>query len=122
MDNTSRKNCGDLKLLDDDLIVSKLEYNWTVGSVLSKLDKEVFVLKLSKCEFSAQKTYWLCFDIDDEGYKPKLSKVPAVFDLKSSKNFKSAMVFNGSFEPLAEITPISSAIYRSVPIISYVRE
>ena len=58
MDNTIQGIQGVFCFLDDMLIVSKgsvTEHNETVDKVLSRLsrlDKEGFALKLSKCEFS----------------------------------------------------------------------
>ena len=54
MDNTIHGIQGVFCFLDDILKVSKgsvTEHNETVDKVLSRLDKEGFALKLSKCEF-----------------------------------------------------------------------
>ena len=54
MDNTIQGIQEVFGFLDDMLIVSKgsvTEHNETVDKVLSRLDKEGFALKLSKCEF-----------------------------------------------------------------------
>ena len=67
-------------------------------SVFNKLDKEGFALKLSKCEFSVNRISWLGFDICENGYEPKFSKIQAVLELKpphSLKQLRSYMeVFN----------------------------
>ena len=95
MDNTIQGIQGVFCFLDDILIVSKgsvTEHNETVDKVLSRLDKEGFALKLSKCEFSKTKLVWLGFEIDETGVRPKHSKIEAVMALQPPKCLKQQII------------------------------
>ena len=92
MDNTIQGLQGVYCFLYDFLIVSKgsvTKHNVIVDEVLSRLDKEGFALKLSKCEFSKTNSTWLGFEIDETGVRSmKHSKVEAVMALQPPKSLK----------------------------------
>ena len=72
-------------------------------SVFYKLDKEGFILKLSKCEFSVNRRSWLEFDICENGYQPKFSKIQAVLELKPPHSLKKLCSFMGVLNHLQKI-------------------
>ena len=91
MDNTLQGLSGVFCFLDDFLIVSKgsiNDHNILVNKVITRLDKEGFALKLSKCDFLMNQLSWLGYDIDSEGYTPKRYKIDAVLALESPKSVK----------------------------------
>ena len=98
MDNTLQGLSGVFCFLDDILIVSKgsiLDHNILVDKVITRLDEEGFALKLSKCDFSLNQLSWLGYDINVEGYRPKLSKIEAVLDLEPPRTLKQLRSFMG---------------------------
>ena len=108
MDNTIQGIQGVFCFLDDILIVSKgsvTEHNEVVDKVLSRLDKEGFALKLSKCEFSKTKLIWLGFEIDETGVRPKHSKIEAVMALQPPKSLKQLRSFMGILNHMSRFIP-----------------
>ena len=55
---------------------------------MQRLDVEGWALKMSKCEFSVNQLTWLGFDINQEGYSPKFSKIEAIQSLKPPRTLK----------------------------------
>ena len=108
MDNTIQEIQEVFGFLDDMLIVSKgsvTEHNETVDKVLSRLDKEGFALKLSKCEFLKTKLAWLGFEIDETGVRPKHSKIEAVMALQPPKSLKQLRSFMGILNHMSRFIP-----------------
>ena len=108
MDNTIHGIQGVFCFLDDILIESKgsvKEHNETVDKVLSRLDKEGFALKLSKCEFSKTKLIWLGFEIDETEVRPKHSKIEAVMALQPPKSLKQLRSFMGILNHMSRFIP-----------------
>ena len=108
MDKTLQNVKRVISFLDDILIVSKGSFekqNKIVKNVLLKHDKERFALKLSRCEFSVIRISWLGFDIWENGYQPKLSKVLAVLELKPPHTLKQLRSFMGVLNHLQKFLP-----------------
>ena len=108
MDKTIQGIQGVFCFLDDILIVSKgsiKEHNETVEKVLSRLDKEGFALKLSKCEFSKTKLIWLGFEIDEIGVRTKHSKIEAVMALQPPKSLKQLRSFMRKLNHMSRFIP-----------------
>ena len=79
---------GVICYLDDILVVTKAdiqEHNELVEMVMQRLDAEVWALKLNKCDFSVNQLTWLGYDINEDGYSPKISKIDAIQSLKPPK-------------------------------------
>ena len=108
MDNTLQGLSGVFCFLDDILIVSKgsiLDHNILVDKVITRMDEEGFALKLSKCDFSLNQLSWLGYDIDIEGYRPKLSKIEAVLALEPPRKLKQLRSFMGILNHLQRFLP-----------------
>ena len=108
MDNTLQGLSGVFCFLDDILIVSKgsiSDHNILVDKVITRLDEEGFALKLSKCDFSLNQLSWLGYDIDVEGYRPKLSKIEAVLALEPPRTLKQLRSFMGILNHLQRFLP-----------------
>ena len=108
MDNTLQGLSGVFCFLDDILIVSKgsvEDHNILVDKVISRLDKEGFALKFSKCEFSLNQLSWLGYDIDSEGCRPKSSKIEAVLALEPPRTLKQLRSFMGILNHLQQFLP-----------------
>ena len=73
--------------------------------MISRLDKEGFALKFSKCEFSLNQLSWLGYDIDSEGYRPKRSKIEAVLALEPPRTLKQLRSFMGILNHLQRFLP-----------------
>ena len=87
---------GVICYLDDILIITKgdiQDHNDLVERVLQRLDAEGWALKLSKCEFSVNQLTWLGFDINENGYSPKFSKIEAIQSLKPPRTLKQLRSF-----------------------------
>ena len=82
-----------------------MDHNNLVNKVITRLDEENFALKLSKCDFSMKQLSWLGYDIDSEGYRPKLSKTDAVLALESPKSLKQLRSFMGILNHLQRFMP-----------------
>ena len=94
--------------LDDILVVTKgrvEDHNVLVERVMSRLDEEVWALKLSKCEFSVNKLVWLGCEIDENGYAPKFSKIEAIKSLLPPKTLKQLRSFMGTLNHLQRFIP-----------------
>ena len=81
MDCTLQGLEGVICYLDDILVVTKgdiQEHNNLAEKVMQRLDAEGWALKLSKCEFSVNQLTWLGYDINEDGYSPKFSKIDAI--------------------------------------------
>ena len=108
MDNTVQGIQGVFCFLDDILIVSKgsvTKHNKIVDNILSKLDREGFALKLSKCKFSKTKLIWLGFEVDETGVRPKHSKIEAVMALQPPKSLKQLRPFMGILNHMSRFIP-----------------
>ena len=82
---------GVICYLDDFLVVTKGDsqgHNELLGKGMQRLDAEGWALKLSKCEFSVNQLTWLGYDISEDGYSPKFSKIVAIQSLKPPKTLK----------------------------------
>ena len=55
---------------------------------MQRLDVEGWALKLSNCEFSVSQLTWLGYDINQDDYSPKFSKIEAIQSLKSPRTLK----------------------------------
>ena len=121
MDNTLQNTKGVICFLDDILIVSKgsiENHNKIVENVFLELDKEKFALKLSKCKFSVNRLSWLGFDIYENGYQPKLSKVQAVLELKPPHRLKQLRSFMGVLNHLRTFFTKSTRPNREVQTLT----
>ena len=108
MDNTLQGFSGVFSFLDDILIVSKgsvVDHNILVDKLLVRLKEEGFALKFSKCEFSLNHLFWLGYDIDSEGYRPKRSKIDAMLALEPPKTLKQLRSFMGILSQLQRFMP-----------------
>ena len=72
---------------------------------MNRLDEEGWALRLSKCEFSADKLVWLGYEIDENGYAPKFSKIEAIKSLLPPKTFKQLRSFMGTLNHLQRFIP-----------------
>ena len=66
---------GVICYLDDILVVTKGEaedHFMLVDKVMKRQDEKGWALKLSKCEFSVNKFFWLGYEIDETGYAPEV--------------------------------------------------
>ena len=99
---------GVICYLDDILIVTKgdiREHNELVETVMQRLDAEGWALKLSKCEFSVYQLTWLGYDINENGYSPKFSKIEAIQSLKPPRTLKQLRLFMGTLNQLQRFIP-----------------
>ena len=62
-------------------------------------------MKLSKCEFSVNKLVWLWYEIDENGYAPKFSKIEAIKSLMPPKTLKQLRSFMGTLNHLQRFIP-----------------
>ena len=108
MDCTLQGLEGVICYLDDILVVTKgrvEDHNVLVERVMSRLDEEGWALKLSKCEFSLNKLVWLGYEIDENGYAPKFSKIEAIKSLLPPKTLKQLRSFMGTLNHLQRFIP-----------------
>ena len=108
MNNALQGLSGVFCFLDDILIVSKgsiRDHNILVDKVITRLDEEGFALKLSKGDFSMNQLSWLGYDIYSERYRPKRSKIDAVFALEPPKSLKQLRSFMGILNHLQRFLP-----------------
>ena len=108
MDCTLQELEGVICYLDDILIVTKgdvQEHNSLVEKVMQRLDVEGWALKLSKCEFSVNQLFWLGYDINENGYSPKFSKIEAIQSLKPPRTLKQLLSFMGTLNHLQMFIP-----------------
>ena len=64
-----------------------------------------WALKLSKCEFSVNQLTWLGYDINENGYSPKFSKIEASQSLKPPRTLKQLRSFMGTLNHLQSFIP-----------------
>ena len=108
MDCTLQGLEGVICYLDDILVVTKgrvEDHNELVERVMSRLEEEGWALKLSKCEFSVNKLVWLGYEIDENGYAPKFSKIEAIKSLLPPKTLKQLRSFMGTLNHLQRFIP-----------------
>ena len=72
---------------------------------MKRLDVEGWALKLSKCEFSVNQLTWLGYDIKEDGYSPKFSKIEAIQSLKLPRTLKQLRSFMGTLNHLQRFIP-----------------
>ena len=99
---------GVICYLDDILIVTKgdvQEHNELVEKVMHRFDVESWALKLSKCEFSVNQLSWLGYDINEDGYSPKISKIEVIQSLKPPRTLKQLRSFMGTLNLLQKFIP-----------------
>ena len=82
-----------------------MKHNEIVDNVLSRLGKEGFALKLSKCEFSKAKLIWLGFEIDETGVRPKHLTIEAVMALQPPISLKQLRSFMGILNHMSRFIP-----------------
>ena len=104
MDCTLQGLEGVICYLDDILVVTKGQVA-LVARVMDRLDEEGWALKLNKCEFSVNKLVWLGYEIDENGYAPKFSKIKAIKSLLPPKNLKRLKSFMGTLNHLQRFIP-----------------
>ena len=103
MDCTLQGLEGVICYLDDILVVTKgrvEDHNVLVERVKDRLNEEGWALKLSKCGFSVNKLVWLGYEIDENGYAPKSSKLEAIKSLLPPKTLKQLRSFMGTLNHL----------------------
>ena len=61
--------------------------------------------KLSKCELSVNQLTWLGYDINEDGYSPKFSKIDAIQALKPPRTSKQFRSFMGTLNHLQRLIP-----------------
>ena len=108
MDCTLQGLEGVICYLDDILIVTKgdvQDHNELVEKVMHRLDEEGWALKLSKCGFSVNQLTWLGYDINEDGYSPKFSKIEAIQALKPPRTLKHLRSFMGTLNHLQRFIP-----------------
>ena len=108
MDCTLQGLEGVICYLDDILIITKgdvHEHNELVEKVMQRLDVEGWALKLSKCKFSVKQLIWLEYDINEDGYSPKFSKIEAIQSLKPPKTLKQLRSFMGTLKNVQRFIP-----------------
>ena len=108
MDCTLQELEGVFCYLDDILIVTKgniQELNELVEKVMQRLDAECWALKLSKCEFSVNQLTWLGYEINEDGYSPKFSKIDAIQSLNPPRNLKQLRSFTGTLNHSQRFIP-----------------
>ena len=94
--------------LVDIVIVTKgdvHEHNELVEKVIQRLDAEGWALKLSKCDFSVNQLTWLGYDINEDEYSPKFSKIEAIKSLKHPRTLKQLRSFMGTLNPIQRFIP-----------------
>ena len=99
---------GVICYLDDILVVTKgrvEDHNILVERVINRLNEEGWALKLSKFEFSVNKLVWLGYEIDENGYAPKFSKIEAIKYLLPPKTLKQLRSFMGTLKHLQRFIP-----------------
>ena len=99
---------GVICYFDDTLVVTKgriEDHNVLVERVMNRLNEEVWALKLSKCEFSVNKLVWLEYEVDENGYAPKFSKIEAIKSLLPPKTLKQLRSFMGTLNHLQHFLP-----------------
>ena len=62
-------------------------------------------IKLSKCEISVNQLTWLEYDINEDGYSPKFSKIDAIQSLKPPRTLKQLRSFMGTLNHLQRFIP-----------------
>ena len=93
---------------DNILLVSKgtlSQHNEISHKVLSRLDEEIFALKLSKCQFAVEKLERLRFDIYSRSYSPKFSKIEAVKNLEAPRTHQLLRYFMGTLSDFQKFMP-----------------
>ena len=56
--------------------------------MMRRLDDEEWALKYSECKLSVNKLVWLGYEIDENGYIPRFSKIDAIQSLKVPETLK----------------------------------
>ena len=108
MDCTLQGLEGVICYLDDILIVTKgeiQEHNDLVEKVMQRLEAKGWALKLSTCELSVNQLTWLGYDINENGYSPKFSKIGAIQSLKPPRTLKQLRSFMGTLNHLQRFIP-----------------
>ena len=108
MDFTLQVLEGVICYLDDILIITKgdvREHNALVEKVMHRLDVEGWALKLSKCELSVNQLIWSGYDIDEDSYSSKFSKIEAIQSLKPPRTLKQLRSFTGTLNHLQRFIP-----------------
>ena len=72
---------------------------------MQRLDATSWTLKLSMCEFSVNQLSWLGYDVNEDGYSPKLSKKDAIKSLKPPTTLKLLRSFMGMLNHLQPFIP-----------------
>ena len=83
----------------------KNKYQMPNFHVMQRLDVEGWALKLSKCKFSVNQLTWLGYDINENGYSPKISKIEAIQSLKPPRTLKQLPSFMGTLNHLQRLIP-----------------
>ena len=98
---------GVICYLDDILIVAKgnvHEHN-ELHEVMQRLDVEGWALKLSNCEFSVNQLTWLEYDLNEDGYSSKFSKIEAIQSHKPPRTLKQLRSIMGTLNHLQKFIP-----------------
>ena len=109
MDCTLQGLEGVICCLDNILIVTKgdvQDHNELVEKIMHRFDVEGWALKLSKCEFSVNQLTWLGYDINEDGYSSKFSKIEAIQSLKPPRTLKQFWSFMGTLNHLQRFFPV----------------
>ena len=108
MDCTLQGLEGVICYLDDILIVTKgdiRDHNDLVERVMQRLDAKGWAPKLSQCEFSVNQLTWLGYEINENGYSPKFSKIEAIQSPKPPRTLKQLRSFMGTLNHLQRFIP-----------------
>ena len=108
MDCTLQGLEGVISYLDDTLAVTKRdiqEHNNLVEKVMQRIDAKGWALKRSKCEFSVNQLTWLGYDINEDVYSPKFSKIDRIQSFKPPRTLKQLRSFMGTLNHLQRFKP-----------------
>ena len=108
MDCTLQGLDGIIQHLDDILVVTKgdvEEHNVLVGAVMKRLDTGGWALKFDKCELSVNQLTCLGYEIQEEGYSPKFSKIEPIQSFKPPRSLKQLRFFMGTLNHLQLLIP-----------------
>ena len=82
-----------------------------VRKVVTKINKEVFPLKLRKWEFSKTNLTWLGFEMKDTGIRPRQSKIGTVMALQPPEFAETTQMFHGYAQSHVQIRTLSTKLH-----------
>ena len=108
MDSTLNGLEGVICYFDDILVVTKgdvYNHNLIADKVMRRLDEEGWAFKNSKWKFSINELVWIGYEIDENGYTQKFSKIDSIKSLKPPRTLKQLRSFMATLNHLLCFIP-----------------